>query len=93
VSKELALEDPFGKTTGVDGDERLARAWRCGVQPPRDDLLAGAVVAGDEHVRVGRRDLLEESADRLHRARFAEHRRKSVASEPLVLGFESLRST
>ena len=71
VSEQLALEDAFGESAGVDRDERPVGARRSRVQPAGDDFLAGAVLAGDEHVGVGRRDLLEQAADGLHRARFA----------------------
>ena len=57
VAEYLAFEGSFGKPAGVDGDERHAAAGRRGMQKLGDDLLAGAVLAGDEHVGVGRADL------------------------------------
>ena len=68
VSEELALEDAFGESAGVDGYERPVGARRRRVEPAGDDFLAGAVLAGDEDVGVGGRDLFEEAADGLHGA-------------------------
>ena len=55
VAEQLALEQRLGHRRAVDRDERavLARATAL-VERARDDLLAGAALAGDQHGRVGR---------------------------------------
>ena len=51
---------PSERPPSVHRDERPRRARRDRVEPPRDDLLAGAVLAGDQHVGVRRRDALDQ---------------------------------
>jgi hypothetical protein len=74
------------------------------VQPLRDELLPGAVLAGDEHVRVGGSDALDELQHRAHLRRLGDERRRavaapvgagpgaSVAAQQLVLGVEPARA-
>ncbi len=50
VAEQLALEDPFRQSAGVDGDQTLAGAARHGVDRLRDGAFAGAVLAGDQDV-------------------------------------------
>jgi hypothetical protein len=69
VAEDFALEGSLGQAAGVDGDQRHARAGRGGVQQLGDDLLAGAVLAGDEHVGVGGADLRDQFEHRLHGGR------------------------
>ena len=73
-------------------NDRAARARRR-VQPLRDELLARAVLAGDEHVRVGRPDALHQLQNRLHLRRLGDHLRQMVAAEQLVLRLEPLRAS
>ena len=69
VAEELALEEVRRDGAAVDAEERplRARARRCG--RPRDDLLAGAALAGDEHRDVGVLHAVDERVDAAHRAR------------------------
>ena len=67
VAEQLGLEEGLGDGAAVDRDERALRARRAAVDLPRDDLLAGAGLAGDEHRDVGRRDLLDPPVDLAHR--------------------------
>src|SRR2546421_6187897 len=67
VAKQLRLESPFGERARVDSHHRLRGARRERVERARDDLLAGAVLAGDEDGRVRRADVAREFQDRLHR--------------------------
>ena len=46
-----------------------------------DEPLARAVLAGDQHVRVGRRRPLDELDHRLHRRRSRDQRRRAVEAE------------
>ena len=54
VAEQLAFEDALGQAAGVDRDQRARGAQRDRVQRLRDQSLAGAVLAGDEDVGVGR---------------------------------------
>ena len=54
VAEQLALEQRLGHRRAVDGDERARRLRRLRWwMRARDELLAGAALAGDEHRRVG----------------------------------------
>ena len=55
VAEHLALEHALGEPAHVHRDQRPRGPGRGGVDPLRHDLLAGAVLAGDQHVGVGRR--------------------------------------
>ena len=55
VAEELALEHALGERLAVDRDERPADAVAPVVQQARDQLLAGAALALDEHGRAARR--------------------------------------
>ncbi len=59
VAEQLALGDTFREAARVHRHQRLAAPLRERVQPRRDDFFAGAVLAGDEHSGIGRRDPLD----------------------------------
>src|SRR5690606_33495580 len=66
VAEELALDQLRGTRRAVHLDQRLLAARRALVQRRRDELLARAVLAGDQHARRRRRaagDLLDQRAD------------------------------
>ena len=94
VAEQLALEHALREPAHVHGDERLAGARARRVQPARDELLAGAVLAGDEHVRVRRADALHEAQHGLHRRAVGDDLdlRRRVAAERAVLALEPLRA-
>ena len=69
VAEQLALEDPFRHAARVHDHHRPGSPARHGVQRPRDDPLAGAVLPEDQDVRVGRADARDDLQDALHRAR------------------------
>jgi hypothetical protein len=52
VAEQLRLEERLGEAGAVDGDERAAGAPRADVDQPRDEILAHAALARDEHFRV-----------------------------------------
>src|SRR5262249_30213457 len=56
VSEELRFEERIRERRAVERDERAGGARRALVDEARDDLLAGAGLAGDEDGRLGRRD-------------------------------------
>ena len=70
---------PSDEPAHVDRDQRSRRARRGGVQPARHQLLAGAVLAGDEHVGVGRADPLHQLEHRAHRRRRGDHLGRALA--------------
>src|SRR5206468_2589873 len=69
VTEQLALEQRLGHGGTVDRDERRVLAARALVDLARDDLLAGAALAGDQHRRIGGRDLIDQRVRLLHRRR------------------------
>ena len=71
VTEQLALEERLGERGAVQLDEWTLRAGRSLVQRVRDQLLAGATLAGDQHGRSARRDLIDDLEDALHRWRDA----------------------
>ncbi len=75
VAEELALEHPFGHAAGVDSDHGPRRAHRHAVKRLRDEALARAVFAGDEHVGVGRPHAIDHLQHRAHRGRLGDQRR------------------
>ena len=66
VAEQLALEQRLGQRAAVDLDERAVRALAEPVDRARDQLLAGAALAGDEHGGVARRDLLDRAPHDRH---------------------------
>ena len=83
VAEELRFEHALGERAAVDRHERARRAPAVRVDRARDELLAGAAVADDEHRRggVGRvRNLL---VDRQHAGRAADQAgRRDVEGGP-----------
>ena len=57
VSKQLGLEQLLGQRGAIQRDERPVPARRRGMDEPRDDFLAGARFAGNEHGGIRRGDL------------------------------------
>ena len=73
VAEELGLEQLLGNRAAVDRHERHRAAHAHFMDGARDQLLAGARLAGDEHRRHAARDLLDQRANLLHRHRLAGH--------------------
>ncbi len=61
------------------------------VNQPRDEPLAAAALARDQHVRIRRRDALDRLEHGLHRRRFGDQR-VAAALELPVLGLERARA-
>ena len=66
VAEDLALEQRLGNRRAVDRHKRKRRARAELVDRLRDQLLAGARLAGDEHRRARRRRLLDDLVDLPH---------------------------
>jgi hypothetical protein len=60
------------------------------VQRPRDHALAGAVLAQDQHVRVGRPDAGDHLEDALHRGGLGHQAGHALAAQQRVLSLEPL---
>ncbi len=66
VAEELALDERVAHRAAVDDDERLALSRRVLDDGAREDVLAGARLALEEHGALGRRDALEHAEDAAH---------------------------
>jgi len=55
MAEQLARHQWFGDRADVHAEEHVRRARGLAMDGARDELLAGAVLAQDEDVRVGRR--------------------------------------
>ena len=84
VAEELRLDQRVGQRRAAHLDERLLRAQRVVVDGVRDQLLAGARLAADEHGRVGRRDLRDLLVHLPHRPAGADDVREVVALAQLL---------
>ena len=85
VAEQLRLDQRVGQRRAADLHERLGCALRVVVDRLRDQLLAGARLAADQHRGVGARDLHHLLADCVHRAAGAEDLREVVALAQLPL--------
>ena len=85
LSKTPSASPPaFTVTMGL----RRARGDR--VQHPRDHFLAGAGLAGDQHVGIRRAHARDQLQHRLHRRRFRNHRRQIVRAQQSILRLQPL---
>src|SRR6185436_20444014 len=80
----LGLEQVLGDGPAVDADEGALGPRGAVVDLPRDQLLAGAGLAGDEHGDVGRGHLLDLAEDLLHGRRRAQDLAEAHALDPLL---------
>ena len=67
MPEQLGFEQGLGGRAKVDGDHRVPASARQAVDFARDDFLAGAVLAQDQYVGVGRRGALDQGPHALHR--------------------------
>ena len=74
VTEQLAFEQRFGNRGAVDRDVGRVAARAQPVDRLRDQLLARAGLAADQHGRVGRRRLLDDVVDLPHLGAVADHR-------------------
>ena len=72
VAEEFGFEQVLRDRRGVDGDEGTGGARTVAVQRARDEFLAGARLAGDQHGRVRLREAADRAKQLLHRRRLAE---------------------
>ena len=83
MAKQFALEDSFGEPARVHRDHGLRGASGEEVKGLGYDLLAGAVLAGDEHVGIRRTDARDQVAHGLHRPRLGNQLGPFGAQQPV----------
>ena len=66
VAEQLAFEQLGRDRRGVEGDKRFGGARRLAVQGPRDQFLAGAGLAGDQHRQRRLREAADGAEQRAH---------------------------
>ena len=85
VAEQLALEQRLGQRGAVQLHERALGARAALVDRGRDQLLAGAALAGDQHAGARRRDLRDGLEHLLHRRGVADDVREAVLlGQPLA---------
>src|SRR5204862_3799730 len=91
VTEQLALDQLRRNRRAVELHERPVGASAVLVDRARDELLAGAVLPGDEHAARARRGLRDLVEDEPHRAALAHHREVALraAAQALVLVAEA----
>src|SRR5437870_7104605 len=67
VAEQVGLDESLGDRRWVDGDEGLLAPRALMVDGPRDELLAGTALAGDQHGRRRAGDLRDEAVELLDR--------------------------
>jgi hypothetical protein len=72
VPEQLAFNEVARHRRAVERDERAAAHFALIVHEPRDDLLAGAGLAGDQHGEFRRRQA-DRDLEQFDHARRAEH--------------------
>ena len=78
VAEQLALDQLLGNRGAVDLDERPGAPTAQRVDAARDELLAGAVLAVDQHAAVGRRRHRDLLAQLRHHVALADHRQPAI---------------
>src|SRR5438128_242534 len=89
TSTRRAFENSLRKTAGVDRYHRLRVAARKRVERLCNYLLPGAVLAGNQHVCVGRPDARDELQHGLHRGGFRDEIRPRFGAQQPVFGLEA----
>ncbi len=81
MAEQLGFEQGLGGRAEVDRDQRLAAPARQAMDFAGDDFLAGAILAEDQDIGVGRRRALDQRPDALHRFGLAEQRRLAAVRQ------------
>ena len=85
MAEEVALQQVGRHRSGVDGDERPLGPARVVVDRLGHQLLAGAALAQDQDVALGRRGELDQVVDLLHRLALADQVVEPEALAELLL--------
>ena len=89
MAKHLRLEDAFGDASHIHFDEAAVPTPRQGVDATGDQPLAGAVLAKDQHVRIGWSRALDERQHRPHGFGGRDEALCVLALQKSVLGAQS----
>ena len=89
VPEQFAFENSLGQPAGVHRHHGLGAARRNREQSLRHHFLAGAGLAGDQHVRVRRSHARDHLQHRLHGLRLGNQRRNALGAQQAVLGFQA----
>ena len=82
MAEQLAFDQLFGNRRAVHFDEGLAGARAGGVNRVRDQFLAGAALAENQHAAVGGGHQRQLLAQRFHRHALADDAQLGVARSP-----------
>src|SRR5579885_1316079 len=85
VAEQLAFEQVFRQRAAIDRQKAPVGALGTEVDGARDQLLAGARLAGDQHARIGARDLFHHPENLLDRVAFADDVLEAVLLAQLVM--------
>jgi hypothetical protein len=91
MPEQLGFEEVLGDRAQVDRDHDIVGAARAAVKLARDELLAGAVLAEDQDIGLGRPGPVDQRIDPAHRGggaeqrRLAARRRRGDRHRPLAL--------
>ena len=72
VAEQFAFEQIFRQRAAVDRQKTIVGAFRGEMNRARDQFLAGARFAGDQHARIGARDFFHHAEDALDGVAFAD---------------------
>ena len=84
VAEELALEERLGDRRAVEGDETRGGARTQVVDRARDDLLAGAALAGDQDRGLRGGDLVDQAVKLEHPRGLADELLEPAAADHLA---------
>ena len=78
MAKEFALHQGVGDRTAIDRHERAAAPAAAAMDRSGDQFLAGARLAGDQHVDGAGRHSVDDRVNLLHRRAFAQELAEGV---------------
>ena len=85
MTEQLGLDERLGDGAGVDRHEGAGAPRARGMDRARDQLLAGAALAGDQHAVARRRDALDQREQLAHRRGGAQQLLEATAGLRLAL--------
>jgi len=90
IAEQLALEQRLGEAGTIDGDERPTGARARLVDRPRQQLLAGAGLAKQQHARLARRNAQQALQQRLESRRATDQSLRRRPAAGLTHGEQGL---
>ena len=92
VAEQLTLKGAFRQSSGINGDQGAMGARGQAMERLRYHLLAGPVLAGDQHVGIGGTNASHELEDGLHCGRGGDELRSAFGAKHADLGLQPLGS-